>query len=128
VKLRIKGDSLRLRLTQGEVHSLALGERVEERTRFGSGQVLVYRLCDGGAAAAAEVSFTGGVLEVRLPPAELRAWCAGEGATFEASLPHEEGVLRLLVEKDFACLKPRVDEDESDHFPHPEAASGRHDC
>ena len=27
--------------------------------------------------------------------------------------------LKILVERDFACLAPREDEDESDMFPHP---------
>ena len=30
------------------------------------------------------------------------------------------GLLKILVEKDFACLAPREGEDESDMFPHPQ--------
>ena len=37
----------------------------------------------------------------------------------EISLEGNDGELRLLIEKDFVCLKPRKDEDESDNFPHP---------
>ena len=29
--------------------------------------------------------------------------------------------LRVIVEKDFACLTPRDGEDESDMYPHPKA-------
>jgi hypothetical protein len=32
-------------------------------------------------------------------------------------------MLKILVEKDFACLAPREGEDESDMFPHPKAAT-----
>ena len=32
------------------------------------------------------------------------------------------GSLRILVEKDFACLQPRAHEDESDLFPNPDAS------
>ena len=31
----------------------------------------------------------------------------------------ENEKLRILVEKDFKCLKPRLHEDETDHYPHP---------
>ena len=34
--------------------------------------------------------------------------------------------LKILIEKDFACLTERVGEDESDMFPHPEGET--HDC
>jgi hypothetical protein len=35
-------------------------------------------------------------------------------------------MLRILVEKDFACLAPREGEDESDMFPNP--LSGKETC
>ena len=41
MKLRMKGDSLRLRLTRGEVQELARTGRVEERVHIGARGVLV---------------------------------------------------------------------------------------
>jgi len=37
--------------------------------------------------------------------------------------PQAVGDLRIIVEKDFACLAPRSDEDESDNFAHPKDRS-----
>jgi len=43
MKLRIRGDSIRLRLKQGEVAQFAAGESIVEETHF-PGAVLTYRL------------------------------------------------------------------------------------
>jgi hypothetical protein len=36
----------------------------------------------------------------------------------------EEKSLKILIEKDLQCLTARPDEDESDNYPHPDAAVG----
>jgi hypothetical protein len=43
MKLRIRGNSIRLRLSRGEVARIAAGEGVEERTELSS-QPLIYAL------------------------------------------------------------------------------------
>ena len=120
MKLRIKGASLRLRLTQGEVRALAEAGRVEEQVPFGGGVSFTYRLRGDAAATLISASFGGGVLEVRVPAAQAREWCASQEVTLAGTQEAAAQVLRISVEKDFACLAPRTDEDESDNFPHPE--------
>ena len=44
MKLRIRGNSARLRLTKTEVKHLAEKGLVEEKTDFGNGQTLVYAI------------------------------------------------------------------------------------
>ena len=122
MKLRIKGASLRLRLTQGEVRALAAGGQVEEHVPFANGQ-LTYRLSRDAGATSLQASFSGGVLAVRIPEAQALHWCAGEEVTLAGTQPAGADTLRITVEKDFACLAPRSDEDESDNFPHPETGS-----
>lgn len=119
MKLRIKGDSLRLRLTRGEVQQLAEVGRVEERVHISPQGVLVYRVQRAPAAAALGAAFADGVIEIQVPEAIAREWCASELVTLEAVQHHGAVDLRIVVEKDFACLAPRTDEDESDNFPHP---------
>jgi hypothetical protein len=47
-------------------------------------------------------------------------WAASELVSIDGEQGLDDGsVLRILVEKDFACLAPRAGEDESDMFPHP---------
>ncbi|HSY06293.1 MAG TPA: hypothetical protein VK803_10130 [Steroidobacteraceae bacterium] len=124
MKLRIKGPSLRLRLTQGEIRALAEQGLVEERVPFGAGAQLVYRLRRDPAARAIEASYRKDVLEVRIPESTAREWCTSERVTLEHEQPLPEGALRIMLEKDYACLSVRTDEDESDNYPHPEAGAG----
>jgi hypothetical protein len=124
MKLRIKGPSLRLRLTQKEVRALAEDGQVEEQVPFGAAARLIYRLRRDRAAAEIRASFSGGILEVSVPAGIADAWCASEQVTLAHSQALPEGALQITLEKDFACLAPRLGEDESDNFPHPEAGRG----
>ena len=120
MKLRIKGDSLRLRLTKGEVSQLDERGVVEDRVRFGAGAALIYRLRRDLAANDITASFAEGAVEVRLPDKSARAWAGSNEVTLAGNQPlGAEDELRIIVEKDFACLAPRENEDESDNFEHP---------
>jgi hypothetical protein len=123
MKLRIKGASLRLRLTQGEIRTLDEQGLVEEQVPFAAGTQLTYRLRRDAAAQAIEASYRDGTLEIRVPESAARSWCATELVTLSVAQPTSQGALRITLEKDFACLAPRTDEDESDNFPHPKDRS-----
>ncbi len=123
MKLRIKGASLRLRLTQGEVRALAAEGRVEEQVPFGGGVNLIYRLSCDATATKLNARFAAGVLEVRVPAALAQEWCASQEVALAGTQEDAPHSLRIAVEKDFACLAPRTDEDESDNFPHPQTGA-----
>ena len=125
MKLRIKGATLRLRLTQGEMRALLEEGAVEERVPFAPGVNLIYRLRRAAAAHEITASFRNGVVEILVPERAAREWCDTNLVTLahEQALP--EGSLRITLEKDFACLAPRDGEDETDNFPHPEAGEGK---
>jgi hypothetical protein len=125
MKLRIKGPTLRLRLTRGEIDALLEEGVVEERVPFAPGANLIYRLRRDAAAASISASFHNGVVEILVPEAEAREWGTSELVTLAHSQALPEGILRITLEKDFACLAPREGEDESDNFPHPEAGTGK---
>jgi hypothetical protein len=123
MKLRICGDSIRLRLKISEVERIAAGESLVEVTHLPD-SVLTYCLevSENGGMAA---TFSDGKLVVTLPKADAEAWAN----TSEVSLLSEQpladaGTLSLLVEKDFTCLEPghhRDCVDDEDTFPHPSA-------
>lgn len=125
MKLRIKGPTLRLRLTQGEVQSLLDEGVVEERVPFAAGVSLVYRLRRDAAADEISATFRNGAVEVLLPERNAREWCTTQLVTLVHEQPLPDGALRITLEKDFACLAPREGEDESDNFPHPEAGTDK---
>jgi hypothetical protein len=63
------------------------------------------------------------VIEIQVPEGVAREWCASELVTLDAVQRDGAADLRIVVEKDFACLAPRSDEDEADNFPHPKERS-----
>jgi hypothetical protein len=117
VKLRIRGDSVRLRLVRSELQSLLDQGAVEEATRFPGGSALRYRLLADPAAKAVTARFEAGQLSITLPRAAAKAWGESEEEGLEAELPLEGGTLRVLIEKDFPCLATRPHEDDRDAFP-----------
>jgi hypothetical protein len=124
MKLRIKGDSLRIRVTQGELESLVSEGQVEESIHFGTGRALAYRLQLDPRISQLTARFDRDVIEVRVPERSAREWRDTNLVTLE-NIQSQEGVdLKIFVEKDFACLQPRDGEDESDNFPHPAAGTG----
>ncbi len=127
MKLRIKGNSIRLRLTQPEVAALAAGAAVEERTEFPDGGQFRYRLVSDNTAIQPGATCADGVLTVRLPTDAVTRWARETIVGLEFATPLKSGgELRLLVEKDFACLNPRRDESDEGTYPHPLGDDGFH--
>ncbi|MCW5835503.1 MAG: hypothetical protein KIS78_24085 [Labilithrix sp.] len=121
MKLRIRGDSIRLRLTQAEVTALAEGRSVQESTGFGPGSTLTYAIVVGAPTLSAKL--TGTRVEVAIPADVARAWATGDAVGVEGAQDVGQGrTLRILVEKDFACLTARPHEDDADAFPNPNAS------
>lgn len=115
MKLRLKGNSIRLRLAKAEVARFAEAGVVEERVEFGqAGPPLVYAV---EAVPREDVStdFEGGRIRVLIPEDAASKWARSE----EVGIYGSANGLKISVEKDFACLKPREGEDESDMYPHP---------
>ena len=125
VKLRIKGDSLRLRLTQGEMRALAERGEVEDGIAFPGGTGLRYRLRVDSINNEISVNYDNNLIDILVPQALSGRWCGTDLVTLSASLPVAGGELRIVLEKDWACLAPREGEDESDNFTHPLAGSGK---
>jgi hypothetical protein len=120
VKLRVRDNSIRLRLTQTEVSKLDANGRVCARICFPNGTTLEYALESSTAVSAPATNFTDGALTVCLPAPAVRAWASSDQVSIASDQELADGgCLQILVEKDFACLAPRPGEDESDMFPHP---------
>lgn len=126
MKLRIRGDSIRLRLKRGEVAQIAEGKSIMEETHFPA-SVLTYRV-DVSQDNAIAAEYEDGNLVVSLPAAKVADWAKSDEVSLMATQALAGGAnLTLLVEKDFACLDPghgRDHEDDADTYPHPSAASG----
>lgn len=113
MKLRLQGNSLRLRLTRSEVLRLDDHGTVEEAASFRSGGSLTYRIQSRTGTEPLHADFTGGAITVLIPAETVRAWAAGD----EVGLYAQDGDLRIAIEKDFRCLTRA--EEEPDAYPHP---------
>ena len=119
MKLRIRGNSVRIRLSQTELEQLAETGIAEDRVRFSPGAELAYRVKvtpDGDVRA--ELGASG--VTVTLSKGSLERWLAPAEVSIRAEQPIDgRETLTILIEKDFACLVPREGEDDSDLFPNP---------
>jgi hypothetical protein len=125
MKLRIKGNSLRLRVSRSEVTKLLKGERVEETVNFAPQALakLTYALERESSVVAPTVRYIEGEVTVRIPADQAITWCL----TDQVSIVERVGLgplgaLDLVIEKDFACLD-RSDEDNQDAFANPNAGA-----
>lgn len=114
MKLRIQGNSLRLRLTRSEVAALDRNGAVEESAQFAAGNRLTYRIGTLAGSGGMQAELTGGTVAVHVPAGAVAAWAASD----EVGLNGRDGPLRIAIEKDFRCLT-RAGAEEPDAFPHP---------
>ncbi len=123
MKLRIRGNSIRFRLTQSEVEQLGKRGQIEEAIEFGSSinEKLTYALVLSGKTAEIITKYDSGKIAVIIPRLVADEWIGSDriGIGGEQILDKDK-FLSILIEKDFACLTERANEDESDNFPHPD--------
>ena len=121
MKLRIKGDSLRLRVGPSEVERLIGSGRIEESIHLAPGVQLTYALELSDSAASVSLVGSPGEVVVVVPSVVAQAWADGNDVGIYAALPNGVGSLELAIEKDFACLDPKHGASQ-DTYPNPKAA------
>ena len=122
MKLRIKGNSIRLRLLQSEVKRLEATGTVSEETQFGirTDQVLKYSIAVTDGVDLVSVEYLDNQILVMLPETLALRWCRGNEVGIEHEIDiDEETTLSVLIEKDFECIGRPDDPDRADAFPNP---------
>jgi len=119
MKIRIKGNSVRVRLTRSEVDHLGKEGYLEEVTEFVDTE-FKYALQGRENITGLEAGFVNGVMTMYVPAHIPAEWAANEqvGYSNNVELPNG-GQLFLLLEKDFKCVDADVTEDQSDNFENP---------
>lgn len=113
MKLRINGNSIRLRLTPEEVQAVSLGERIHATCKLLNG-LFSYEL---KPETDWHAEILGTNISISLPIAEASGWAENDQVGFEYRFSN--GLL-VLIEKDFQCLHPRDHENEDHLYPNPE--------
>lgn len=117
MKLRIKGNSIRLRLTKTDVSKLCTEGFVEEQTHF-PGAVLSYRL-ESSPGEIHSAALTENKLTVRIPAGFVSGWRDNDVVGTEGIFKSGDNPdLKILVEKDFKCLDT-THENQDDNYENP---------
>jgi hypothetical protein len=125
MKLRIMGDSLRLRVSRSEVARLLAGDCLEETIHFTSeaSAKFTYALQQDPSVSIPTVQYTENRVAILMPVEQTNAW----GVTDQVGIAEDIGLgnlgsLALLIEKDFACLDGS-EENNQDTFANPNAGT-----
>lgn len=118
MKLRIKGNSIRIRLTKSEVDQFAKDGYIEEHTLLPNGK-LSYALKKDATVDELSATISGTTIVMLMPEKDATNWVKTERVGYEnnTKLPSGDS-LYLLLEKDFKCLD-NTNEDQSDMYDNP---------
>ena len=125
MKLRIKGNSLRLRVSRSELARFQEGGRIEETIHFTAAPeaTLTYALESATRPSPVTVRYGSREVTVILSKDRARIWSdESEVGVYTTLDIGAAGSLEVAVEKDFACLD-RSDEDNRDTFANPVAGA-----
>ncbi|WP_222983092.1 DUF7009 family protein [Flagellimonas meishanensis] len=122
MKIRIKDNFVRYRLTQSEVKQFCETGKVMAHTQFPGGD-LCYQLVQNDQIDNLSASFENGNITLMVPLHLANNWHKNELVGFQHELKLPDGtILHLLLEKDFVCLDNTM-EDQSDNYPNPKLQS-----
>jgi len=113
MKIRIKDNSVRYRLSRSEVTEL--GERgfLSAGTAF-TGRPFLYSIetVETGELSA---TFVENTIVLKIPKSMIDELVHTDRVGFSG----QAGAVKLLIEKDFVCIDNTMDEDQSDNYPNP---------
>ncbi|SDR02539.1 DUF7009 family protein [Flagellimonas zhangzhouensis] len=118
MKIRIKGDSIRFRLTKTEVETFCSTGVFSETTHFGNSE-FTYKLQAKDGITSMEAEFSNNTITLFVPKYECSNWATSDKVGYQNMMSLKNSKeLSLLLEKDFACLD-NTTEDQSDNYPNP---------
>ncbi|MCJ7935755.1 MAG: hypothetical protein MUW56_19545 [Chryseobacterium sp.] len=112
MKIRIKDNSIRFRLTQSEVSELGRNGIVSSCTEFVD-RPFIYAI-EKTEDKILSAAFIENKIVMKMPEAMVEELVSTDTVGFDG----QAGVVKLLVEKDFVCLD-NTQEDQSDNYPNP---------
>ncbi|MEO6289627.1 MAG: hypothetical protein ABIO76_06890 [Ginsengibacter sp.] len=118
MKIRIKGSSIRVRLSKSETELFAVKGYLEERTDFASS---TFTYCVRSTEEKnLGADFIDGNITIYIPQHLLKQWAETNLISLDYNMPIDNNKhLYILLEKDFKCIDAVVNEDQSDYFENP---------
>jgi len=119
MKIRIKENSVRFRLTPTEVKKFCEEGHIEKITKFSS-TTLIYGVKQKPIEHL-QVDFNNNAITLNVPETFAKSWSVNEVVGIDHTEELSDGDhFFLLLEKDFACLD-NTHEDQVDKYPNPKA-------
>ena len=112
MKLRLEGNSIRIRVRKSDVEKLKTDGMIGEAVAFSDNLYFYYKLKTASHLTEIKAEFLQNVIQVTIPLSMAMDWANSETVGLEHTL---ESGLNILIEKDFPC-KTRENEDKSDVF------------
>ena len=118
MKIRIKGNGVRFRLSKSEVAVFAEEGFVEEKTTFDNSIFKYAVISTDNKTMSAD--FINGSINLYVPKHLLEVWASTDQVSIVYDYTVSNGnLLHLLLEKDFKCIDAVTAEDQSDYFENP---------
>jgi hypothetical protein len=124
MKLRIYGNSLRLRLSRTDMQVFARNGSIQDAVQFALDSPLSYTLESTSSVEEVQARYKDRMIRVLVPMKVARQWISSDQVGISFAGP---GGPSLLIEKDFRCLhrEPGEEYDDADAFPNPLECSER---
>ena len=119
MKVRILGNTIRLRVKMHETEAIRTNGMIEEVLEFGPSDEnkLRFRVLKSDDSFAIEQKDL--TISVFVPKALVETWATTDLVGFEEAIITSKGsVINVLIEKDFACLDGDREEEEGS-YPNP---------
>lgn len=118
MKIRIKGNSIRIRLSKSETALFAAKGYLEERTDFGNSNFIYAVKSTEDKIMSAD--FINGNITMHVPKHLAEEWVSSNLVALDCNMAAENDKnLYLLLEKDFKCIDAVITEEQSDYFENP---------
>jgi hypothetical protein len=119
MKIRIKGNSIRIRLTKTEVDHFGRDGYIEDSTEFVNNKLVYALQKDNVSELSAKMESN--KITMQVPENLAHQWTTTDEVGFQNNFAiGNNKQLFLLLEKDFVCLDNTF-EDQSDNYPNPNA-------
>lgn len=119
MKIRMKGNSIRYRLTKTDVSNFGKHGFIEETTEFLNDHFFQYRLEKKTGITSLQAYYAANRICIFVPENIADEWINTDVVGFDNKMNIGDGKeLFLLIEKDFVCIDHTF-EDQSDNYPNP---------
>ena len=122
MKIRIANNSIRFRLKQPEVQLFSQQQSIAEVLEFGAAlNDQIQFVLKTANSEQFSITFEEHAVTLQVPQPLAQEWTSTDLVGFEEAIETAKGkIIKVLVEKDFACLDKTVEENEGT-YPNPKA-------